>query len=561
MTDAGKKERVSILCVGSPSITTLLGWRLQQSSVVTCQETIMFFNAPEPSTNVFTIQSKKFGTRKYRPTYRLSKLEEVTSDSEPFDYVFVSIKPNSRNFQLSNILEPVITAKHTCIVYNSTGAIGVEEALQRQYPENPIFSLITHTPVSQRSVDEFFFGDCAPFYLAPAGSNLEIDQLSRLVEILEGGEISSEILDTLLPLEIEDLALPLSLYPLTVLTQNPNLPKLLERPDINDLHQGILQELDSLCNCLGSSLDVKKLSKQRETLLSHMQVNPAFREYRSNRPVEIVQYLHYCIDLATKQSLQVPRLRTISALISSIQHLPLVQPHHMNDMHGPTDNSPKKNKVLVNMRPINPSSFVSDRHSPLHPYSVPENGKPNMGRIPSAPSLSKGRAMTADNMDMLSLTTRRSRRSLYSPSLMQMQQSLKSDYEGLGRTFDPRFAPRGSPPVRGGKNVLSPEAKEHTHKNISPESSRFGTPSDPNSSSQSLGNEVLSRPNSNSNSAESRNGETDDSGESETYFTLMNNNKGVEPRASVASETSSMTVIPNAMRRFPLARGTSRMKS
>ncbi|EPX72739.1 oxidoreductase [Schizosaccharomyces octosporus yFS286] len=567
--ESGKKPCISILCIGNPAITTLLGWRLQQSTSATCQETILFFNIPDAPISPLTIHSKPFGVRKYRPTFSANKIIDLANEGKVFDYILVSIKPCPHSFNLPSVIEPVVTKGHTCIVYNTTGSIGIEETFFNHFPENPVYPFSFHSGIVQRDVNEFHHGENTPLYLGKYGNSRDNDKLELLSSILSSGGVMCEIVDSLILFQLDDLAFPISLFPLTVLMQNPNAAKLLQQQEVLSLHKWILLELDSIANVFDGSIDIKRVSKQRESFLGYASANPMYKEYIQHKPMEYVSSLRYLVQLAANHDIKVPYMHTLSILLSNIQPPALLANHRVpSDLPTRPTTVPLKNKGTNSLRHPQPITMSADRlNSMPTPRSstatFTEAQKGHIGAVPPSPANTlKARAMSSDNMDMLSLTNRRSRRSLHSSSLVQIQQSLKKSFDGLGNSYDHRFSRKVLPNQSPGnhKTRIMGEGKEA----LSQTPSSSGSPragyyndTEPSTPSATYG-AGMSRPNSNSANSQHE----DVEGESD-YFTIMNHpkNETNSRKKSMQSETSMMTVIPSAVRRFPLTRKSTHVKS
>ncbi|WBW74155.1 oxidoreductase [Schizosaccharomyces osmophilus] len=571
--EPGKKPCISVLCIGNPAITTLLGWRLQQSTSAACQETILFFNVPDAPISPLTIHSKPFGVRKYRPTYRANKIIDLANEGKVFDYILVSIKPCPYTFDLPSVIEPVVSKGHTCIVYNTTGSIGIEETFLKHFPENPVYPFSFHSGIVQRDANEFHHGESTPLYLSKFGRSAHYDKLDLLTNILTNGGIMCEIVDSLILFQLDDLAFPISLFPLTVLTQTPNAAKLLQQQEIFDLHRGVLLELDSIANAFHGSIDIKRISKQRE-FLAHASANPMYKEYIQHKPMEYVSSLRYLVQLAADHDVKTPYMHTISILLSHIQ-LPASLANHRVpcDLPARPTTVPLKNKGANSLRHPQPFTMSIDRlNSMPTPRSsmatFTEAQKSHVGEVTQSPaSTLKARAMSSDNMDMLSLTNRRSRRSLHSSSLVQIQQSLKKSFDGLGNSYDHRFSRKVVPNQSPGnsKARIMAEGKEALSKTPSSSGSpkaSYSNDAEPWTPSVTYG-ASMSRPNSNSTNSQNEDAEAESD-----YFTIMNHPEANHPRgeanprkSSLQSETSMMTMVPSAVRRFPLTRKSTHIKS
>lgn len=72
-----------------------------------------------------------------------------------FDYVLLSVKALPDVYDLASIIESVVTPQHTCILVNTTTAIGTEAYLESRYPTNVVLSLVSGVALSQLGNSEF----------------------------------------------------------------------------------------------------------------------------------------------------------------------------------------------------------------------------------------------------------------------------------------------------------------------------------------------------------------------------------------------------------------------
>lgn len=77
-------------------------------------------------------------------------------------------------YDLAAVIEPVVTPQHTCIIVNTTNALGVEAQLEHRYPTNAILSLVSNVEISQIGASEFEHLDATDILIGAANSNISI---------------------------------------------------------------------------------------------------------------------------------------------------------------------------------------------------------------------------------------------------------------------------------------------------------------------------------------------------------------------------------------------------
>lgn len=78
-----------------------------------------------------------------------------TSSKAPFDYVLLCVKALPDVYDLANIIASVVSPQHTCILLNTTSALGIEEYLAQRFPTNVVLSLVCGADLVQIGASEF----------------------------------------------------------------------------------------------------------------------------------------------------------------------------------------------------------------------------------------------------------------------------------------------------------------------------------------------------------------------------------------------------------------------
>ena len=124
--------------------------------------------------------------------------EEAASQTQrgSFDYVLLCIKALPDVYDLASVIEPVVTPQHTCILINTSHALGVESLIEKRFPNNVVLSLVSATELSQTGPAEFEHEGNSELWVGPANVNPEIpaviqgDMAAALAMTLNTGQIN-----------------------------------------------------------------------------------------------------------------------------------------------------------------------------------------------------------------------------------------------------------------------------------------------------------------------------------------------------------------------------------
>lgn len=126
--------------------------------------------------------------------------EEALSRKEShFDYVVLCVKSLPDVYDLASVIESVVVPQHTCILVNTTNAIGVEAAIQERYPTNVVLSLVAGADIVQLGQSEFEHKGSTEIWIGPAKRNSEIpatiqdDMASALAMTLSSGQVDAKV--------------------------------------------------------------------------------------------------------------------------------------------------------------------------------------------------------------------------------------------------------------------------------------------------------------------------------------------------------------------------------
>lgn len=125
--------------------------------------------------------------------------EALSRKGSHFDYVVLCVKSLPDVYDLASVIESVVVPQHTCILVNTTNAIGVEAAIQERYPTNVVLSLVAGADIVQLGQSEFEHKGSTELWIGPAKRNSEIpatiqdDMASALAMTLSSGQVDAKV--------------------------------------------------------------------------------------------------------------------------------------------------------------------------------------------------------------------------------------------------------------------------------------------------------------------------------------------------------------------------------
>jgi ketopantoate reductase len=100
-----------------------------------------------------------------------------TNAKQPFDYVVLCVKALPDIYDLASIIQSVVAPQHTCILLNTTSALGVEDYLSQRFPTNVVLSLVCGADLIQLGASEFEHrGNSADIWVGWANKNSRIPE-------------------------------------------------------------------------------------------------------------------------------------------------------------------------------------------------------------------------------------------------------------------------------------------------------------------------------------------------------------------------------------------------
>lgn len=117
-----------------------------------------------------------------------------------FDYVILCVKALPDVYDIASVIESVVTPQHTCIIINTTQALGVEAAVENRFPTNVVLSLVSGAELTQLGQSEFEHkGGSTEIWVGPANKNTDIpqsiqeDMAQALAMTLSTGQVDCKV--------------------------------------------------------------------------------------------------------------------------------------------------------------------------------------------------------------------------------------------------------------------------------------------------------------------------------------------------------------------------------
>ena len=130
--------------------------------------------------------------------------EASQTTSAKFDYVILSVKSLPDVLDLAHLIESVVSPQHTCILVNTTNALGIESFLESRFPTNVVLSLVCGTNLTQVHASEFEHTGSTDFWVGAATRNpgipdsIKMDMAEALAMTLNSGQVDCKVSSNIL---------------------------------------------------------------------------------------------------------------------------------------------------------------------------------------------------------------------------------------------------------------------------------------------------------------------------------------------------------------------------
>lgn len=125
--------------------------------------------------------------------------EEASSRENIYDYVILCVKALPDVYDLGGIIESVVTPQRTCILVNTTNAIGVESHLEQRFPTNVVLSLVSNLTITQVGPSDFEHEGPSEILVGPANKShtipaaIQNDMANTLATTLSSGQVTCKV--------------------------------------------------------------------------------------------------------------------------------------------------------------------------------------------------------------------------------------------------------------------------------------------------------------------------------------------------------------------------------
>ncbi|KAI5804918.1 2-dehydropantoate 2-reductase [Geopyxis carbonaria] len=377
--------RLRVLSVGGNPLSAFLSWRLQATQ--SCDVTLVWKATYEAVSQYgISFKSGKFGNERFKPHSVVRTPEEAGTMPGGYDYVLLSVKALPDVYDLASIIESVVTPQHTCILVNTTTALGTESYLESRYPTNVVLSLVSGVALTQLGNSEFEHTGESDIWVGSAITNanvpesIQYDMAEALALTLASGNVDCHVSTNIRQQQWERVLGPIAFHPLSVIMDAPNPSVLMEKPGCKQLINDLIDELMGIAkaqDCLFPE-DFKEKTIQ-DQLQAAPNTNIMHQDYLARRPLEIETFLGSPIKAAKGFNLPTPHLNTLYPIL-----------HHLNQQNQ-SKPPPQSPSMSVNPSPrgMHAPPFQGQRAGPngMGPRRPPPAGgrgglDPGMARRP-----------------------------------------------------------------------------------------------------------------------------------------------------------------------------------
>jgi ketopantoate reductase len=113
--------------------------------------------------------------------------------------VILCVKALPDVYDLASVIDAVVTPQHTCILVNTTHAIGLEAAIEERFPTNVVLSLVCGADLAQLGTSEFEHKGSSELWVGAANKNPNIppsiqeDMAQALAMTLGTGQVDCKV--------------------------------------------------------------------------------------------------------------------------------------------------------------------------------------------------------------------------------------------------------------------------------------------------------------------------------------------------------------------------------
>ncbi|EOD43184.1 putative 2-dehydropantoate 2-reductase protein [Neofusicoccum parvum UCRNP2] len=318
--------RLRILSVGGNAVSAFLSWRLQATN--SCDVTLVWKSGFEHVAQYgISMKSKLYGNERFKPRAVVRSPEEAAGISKaPFDYVFLCVKALPDVYDIASVIESVVSPQHTCILINTTHALGVEAFLEQRFPTNVVLSLVSGAELQQLGASEFEHSGSSEIWVGPASDNpsipssIQSDMADALAMTLGSGQVDCRVSPNIRQQQYERMIGNIAFHPTSVLFETANHAELVEKVGVRSVISGVVDELLQIATAQGCTFGPDFKDKTIEAMTRPQEANSTmYQDFAAKRPMEVETYLGSPMKLAQEANVPVPRIETLYAML-----------HHLN---------------------------------------------------------------------------------------------------------------------------------------------------------------------------------------------------------------------------------------
>lgn len=252
-------------------------------------------------------------------------VEEAGLESAGFDYVFVCIKALPDIYQLGEVIKPVVTPSHTCIIVNTTTALGIEADLSTMYPRNMVLSLCSGIEVTQTGPADFDHTSSSLVYIGALSVNPSLpeeaqqDMTESLTLTLEAGAVECVSTNNIEKYQWEKMIGMIAFHPISVILKEPNHAKLAEDQHVYQLIEQVVDECIRIAEARRATFSYDFKTRSIAAMVSSKEIKSTmYQDFLAGRPLEIEVFLGTPIKFAELSSIPTPNLKSLYALLKHI---------------------------------------------------------------------------------------------------------------------------------------------------------------------------------------------------------------------------------------------------
>ncbi|CCG81150.1 putative 2-dehydropantoate 2-reductase [Taphrina deformans PYCC 5710] len=320
-------NKLRILSIGSNAISAFFSWRLQASQAADI--TIVWRSHFEAVTQYgISFRSDIYGPDRFRPNRVVRNVDEAAENSAGYDYVFVCIKALPDIYKLGEVIKPVVTPSHTCIIVNTTTALDIEAELMELYPRNMVLSLCAGIDLIQTGPADFDHIATNSVQIGALRANPTLpreaqeDMTESLTLTLEAGALECTTTNNIEKYQWERLIGLIAFHPISVILKEPNHAKLMDDPNTKALISDIFDECIRICEVRKITFPYDFKSKVMQSMITTKEAKSTmYQDFLAGRPLEIEIYLTTPIRFARDAQIDAPHMRSVHALLSHINRI------------------------------------------------------------------------------------------------------------------------------------------------------------------------------------------------------------------------------------------------